>query len=269
MNQLQFTPQLGLIIGGIVGLALGWLIGFLDSNNRTASKIKAAETNAEVAIKEAEKKIAEAQSKLAEIPAQPQFMDPPDDPGLLRLKNEKGTYALEMDGAPVTSALSPDGKKRLIELLTVIRPYLEGGLPPQAPAQPPAPARSIQPVVPAPAPRTVAPPPATSAAPPESPDPEPEIGPDGLPKTLINPDDKKTMAKLGMIAQIDAILQWRLSKSVFDKRGIRVAEAPEGGVRVEVGLQKFDAVDDVTDPEIKAFIKSAIAEWEKKFTPGM
>jgi hypothetical protein len=259
MDQLTFTPQLGLIVGGVVGLLIGWIIGFFDSNNRTAKKIQSAEANAAIAMKEAENKIAEANQRLAEIPAQ-QPVTVQDDPGLLRLKNNGGYFALEMDGAPVRNALAPDEKRRLIELLTVIRPYLEGGLPPQAPAMPaPAP----RPAMPAPRPA-----PMTAFAAPAAPAAE-TLAPDGTPKTLINPDDKKVMASLGMIAQIDAILQWRLATSTFARRGIRVTESPEGGVHVEVGLEKFEAVDDVTDPEVKAFIKASIAEWEKKFTPGL
>jgi hypothetical protein len=254
------TPFFYIFIGFVVGFLAGWASGFFDARNRTAKKIQSAEANAEIAIKDAEKKIAEANRKLAEIPA-PQVMVQ-DDPGLLRLKNERGYYALEIDGAPIRGALASDGKKRLIELLTVIRPYLEGGLPAQAPASTPmsaAPAPRPAPVMSAP----VARPTATLPTTPEAP------AADAPPKTLVNPDDKKEMAKLGMIAQIDAVLQWRLVSSAFAKRGIRVTESPEGGVRVEVGLEKFEAVDDVTDPEIKAFIKNAIAEWEKKFTPGL
>jgi hypothetical protein len=32
-------------------------------------------------------------------------------------------------------------------------------------------------------------------------------------------------------------------------------------------LQKFDAIDDVPDETVKAAIRAAIAEWEKKYTP--
>ena len=55
-----------------------------------------------------------------------------DNPGLLRLKNENGHYVLELDGAPVERALSPEKKKRLIELITIFRPWLDGGQPSQA-----------------------------------------------------------------------------------------------------------------------------------------
>jgi hypothetical protein len=256
-----------LAIGILIGILIGWGIGFADSNIRTRKKIESAEANAAIAITEAEKKIAEANQRLAEQAPQPvPQVVTVDEPGLLRLKNDRGYYALEMDGVLIRSALAPDGRKRLIDLLTVIRPYLEGNLPPQA-AVSVAPMPTAAPIV-APTPRPV---PAPTPAPPQvtsAPVPEAPAG-DATPKTLINPDDTKEMAKLGMIAQIDAVLQWRLVKSPLARRGIRVTEAPGGGgVRVEVGIEKFEAVDDVSDPEVKAFIKACIAEWEKKATPG-
>ena len=46
-----------------------------------------------------------------------------DDPGLMRIKSENGFLTLDLDGARVdTSALSGDQRKRLIEMLTLIRP---------------------------------------------------------------------------------------------------------------------------------------------------
>src|SRR5258706_1867296 len=62
-----------------------------------------------------------------------------DDPGLMRIKNENGFLTLDLDGTRVdTSALSVDQRKRLIEMLTLIRPWLEGK-PAPAPMTPPPP----------------------------------------------------------------------------------------------------------------------------------
>src|SRR5215208_1974368 len=50
-----------------------------------------------------------------------------DDPGLLRIKNENGSFALDLDGARVNPlALSPDQRKRLVDMLNIMRPWLEG-----------------------------------------------------------------------------------------------------------------------------------------------
>lgn len=53
------------IIVALVALIIGWVIGFFDSNMRTAQKIKAAEQQAQIKLDEAEKKIAQAEQKLA------------------------------------------------------------------------------------------------------------------------------------------------------------------------------------------------------------
>src|SRR5215208_2747914 len=50
-----------------------------------------------------------------------------DDPGLLRIKNENGLLTLDLDGARAnTSSLSPEQRRRLFEMLSLMRPWLEG-----------------------------------------------------------------------------------------------------------------------------------------------
>jgi hypothetical protein len=175
-----------------------------------------------------------------------------DDPGLLRLKKVNNVPSLEVDGKLLNmNQVSADQKKRLIELLSLIRPWVESGkpLPPvstsAAPvrAQPgPAPA---QPAVSSSAPSPVQSPPAAM------------------------PVEEKNIRSLSIVAQIDTVLQARLMKSPLAGKGIRLTESSIGGVEVYVGLQKYPSVDDVPEEEIKTAIRAAIAEWEKKFTPGV
>jgi len=253
----QPTPLFYIIIGAMIGMVIGWAMGFFDSNSRTSKKIEAAEINAEKKIKEAEMKIAEAgqnpQSTLQ------------DDPGLLRLKKNGERFTLEVDGTLVPREISPDRKKRLIELVTVLRPWLEGGQSSPAASQPTAPVQA--PLVPDPA--QVAnsyPVPASlrNATPPVP-----------VPVTLQSlvqtkkPEPEKNIASLSIVQQIDMVLQERLLNSPLAGRGIRLQESIQGGVEVYVGLQKFHAVDDVTDDEVRNTIRAAIAAWEKKYTPGM
>jgi hypothetical protein len=37
---------------------------------------------------------------------------------------------------------------------------------------------------------------------------------------------------------------------------------------VYVGLKRYAGVGEVPDPAVQSAIRAAIAEWEKKFTPG-
>jgi hypothetical protein len=253
------TPLFYIIIGAMIGMVIGWVIGFFDSNSRTAKKIEAAEANAEIKAKEAEKKIAEAgQIIQSSQPLQ-------DDPGLLRLKKDDGRFTLEMDGTPVPGDPSPDRKKRLIELVTVMRPWLEGGQSSLAASQSVAPAQT-QPVPDSAQDAVSYPVPASLRN---------VVPPAPVPVTLQSlvqtkkPEPEKNIASLSIVQQIDTVLQARLMNSPLAKRGIRLQESIQGGVEVYVGLQKFHAVDDVPDEEIKTAIRAAIAEWEKKYTPGM
>ena len=234
----------------VIAVLVGWVIGFLDSNLRTAKKIKAAELKTEAVIKEAELKIAQAQQKY-ETASQIQQ----DDPGLLRLKKDNGQIKFEMDGVLINDALSPDKKKRLIELVTALRPWLEGGPPQQAAPQPAAPIHASRAPMPAPAQPAIQRPGQLPAQP--------------VSAAARKPEAEKNIAQLSIVAQIDSVLQARLMESPLAKRGIRLQESLQGGVEVYVGLDKFLAVDDVPDETIKAAIRAAIEEWENKFTPGL
>lgn len=223
----------------VIAVIVGWFIGFLDSNIRMAQKIKAAESKAEIKIKEAERKIAEAEQQISlEARLSPRAQD---DPGLLRLKKDHGRFMVEMDGVLIPDVLSSDKKNRLTELISFFRPWLEGGQTQQTASQPAAPAsiqeavlRPVQPVAPA-----------------------------------TKKPEEKNISTLSIVGQIDTVLQTRLMNTQYAKSGIRLQESLQGGVEVYVGLQKFDSIDEVPDEAIKSEIRAAIAEWEEKFTPGI
>ena len=119
-----------------------------------------------------------------------------DDPGLLRIKNENGYLTLDLDGTRVdTSSLSPDQRKRLIEMLNVIRPWLEN--------------KSAPPMV----------------TPPAYPQPAPVLDArQGTPRPAIQPvaqtqdrpsastarSDRPAAPASSIVGQIDAILQQHL-----------------------------------------------------------
>jgi hypothetical protein len=45
-------------------------------------------------------------------------------------------------------------------------------------------------------------------------------------------------------------------------------ELPTKGLVVMVGLQQYEEVDAVPDPEIRALIRQSVDEWEKSQTQG-
>jgi hypothetical protein len=156
--------------------------------------------------------------------------------------------------------LAPAQRKRLIDLLTLIRPFLEGGQPAQA----------------APKPVPVSPPVSPSA--PLTPAEQvlitnlnqPKVEPVPARISLIpKKKSEQPAAALSMVQQIDQILQLKLVDTPLAGQGIKIQEAPGGGVLVMVGLKKYEGVGDVPDPAIKAVLQAAVAEWEKKYTPGL
>jgi len=262
MTGISFTPTpvFYVIIGFIFGIALGWVIGFFDSNNRSAKKIDVAESKADQIIKEAEKKISQAEQQIAL--ASQGSPGSQDSPGLLRLKNDTGRFTLEIDGLPVTSPLSPDKRKRLIELITVFRPWIEGGQPSQSVQQPVAPVEVLstqgaQPV-------QVSSPQGAPVQPAGSPRPN-QPGTPAAKKA----EAEKNIASMSIVNQIDTVLQARLVDTPLAKKGVRLQESLQGGVEVYVGIEKYSTIDDVADETIRNAIRAAIAEWEDKYTPGL
>jgi len=226
-------------IGWIAGLLFVYIFGLVEGRSKGYKKRKAEEE----------------QEKKTQPPPQPETVTVTvDDPGILRIKNENGAFALDLDGNRVNPiSLLPEQRKRLIEVLNIMRPWLEGKpvstppMPTQAPSFQPQPSATIQTQSkPAAAPQTSAPKPAT-----------------------IPMEDRPAAPANSIVTQIDTILQTRLIGTPLEERGIFLTQSSDGGVIVYVGLTRYNGVDEVPDPEIKAAIRGAIAEWENKYTPGL
>lgn len=245
------------ILGWIAGLIFVYIFGLYEGRGQGYKKRKAEE---------------EQQKK--DQPTPPAPASTPeiktvtvDDPGLLRIKNENGSFALDLDGVRTNPlSLSPEQRKRLIDMLSIMRPWLEGkpaSTPSTQTANPP-PSQStsisdrLETFAGNPASVQPAPPPArpipSSTAP--------------RPSTIAKEDRPFTPAN-SIVGQIDSVLQARLEGTSLGDRGIFLTQSPEGGVIVYVGLTRYNGVDDVPDPEIKAAIRAAISEWEDKYTPGL
>jgi len=235
------------IIAIVLGLLFVYIFGLVEGRGQGYKKRKAEEE----------------QERKANPPA-PVIQPTPvtvkvDDPGLMRIKNESGYLTLDLDGTRVdTSALTSDQRKRLIEMLNVIRPWLEG-----KPAVAPPPAPVVTSISPSPQPRPVAPAPT-----PPTPKPAPQVAAPAASKSAAK-EEPSQPAPTGIVGQIDAILQARLLGTPLEGRGIYLSNSPEGGVIVNAGLNKYNGIDEVPDPEIKAALRAAITEWENKYTPGL
>ena len=225
------------ILGWVAGLIFVYIFGIFEGRGQGRKR-----------------RIAEEEQERKERPTPPPVKV--DDPGLLRIKNENGKMALDLDGQRVQATdLNPDQRKRLIEMLNIMRPWLEG-----KPASVPAPTNP-PPQTPSAAPTQNSPVPAQKAAPPPRPAAQP------TPSKPTN--DEPESAATSIVGQINTVLHKRIANTPLESRGISLMESATGGVNVYIGVKRYEGIEDVPDEEIKAAIRAAISEWENTYTPGL
>ncbi len=97
-------------------------------------------------------------------------------------------------------------------------------------------------------------------------EPTPKV--DEIPSPTLKPEETPKPAKiakpLSIVDQINDILQETIQNTPLATRMIRLVEDPREGVVVWVGLEHYPGVDSVPDPEIKAALRKAANEWERR-----
>lgn len=240
------------IVGWIAGLLFVYIFGLFEGRAQGRKRRIAEE---------------QEEKKQQPDPASPPPTPTPvkvDDPGILRIKNMEGKLTLDLDGERVEgTSLTAMQRKRLIEILTTMRPWLEG-----------------KPAV-APTPRTPPPKPTSleerlekvstppHSKPVSSPQSTPISKPVPTPVSSSNNNEEKTAAPTSIVGQINEILQARIANTELESMGVSLMESPSGGVIVYIGLNKYESIDQVPNEAIKGAIRAAIAEWENKYTPGL
>lgn len=218
--QWNLTSFLFLIGAWLVGYATG----LIEMHARRAREIKRLKE--ELARKEAA-----LQENIAPLPPE----------SALRLWfDEQQNLQLEIDGLALSTPeqVGEPQRKRLIELLNRLRPWLQEGVAQQAPASP-GPARAGKPATPPVQTRPVAPPPPAS---------EPR---------------RVSTGGAGIVEQIDAILQQLLRGSALAGR-VRLREQEGGGIEIWVDAKHYRSIDEIAEAEVKAAIRAAITEWERR-----
>ena len=237
-----------LLIGvAILSMFFGYFFGLFEGRGQGYKKRQKEEEEELATDTPAEETEPEEDLLPTKPPEAPAF---PTRPSLMRLsQNSDGRLQLDLDDEPVlVTTITPDQRKRLIALLTAVRPWVDGK---QSPTTPPPPKpEQVQPMAAMP----------ESASEPASPAP---------PLADVPAVDEPPVAPKSIVSQIDAILQLRIVGTPLQQKGIKLQESAEGGVLVWVGLEKFQSVDEVTDEAIKSAIRAAIVEWENRFTPGL
>lgn len=108
------------------------------------------------------------------------------------------------------------------------------------------PSAKIETPHPSPPPVAVAPPPTEEAA------------------TKDQKAKKTEKALLSIVEQIDEVLQEMLPNSPLAGQIIKLVEDAKEGVIVWIGARRYHGIDAVDDPEAKALLRAAIAEWEHR-----
>jgi hypothetical protein len=97
----------------------------------------------------------------------------------------------------------------------------------------------------------------------------PSLNPVGILSRALQAEVQNERASTKSIAaQIDEILQEKLAGQTMEKRAIRLLELPGKGMVVAVGLEQYDGVGAVPDPEIRSLIREAVSDWERRASLG-
>ncbi len=198
------------------------------------------------------------QSRLERKPPPPpsddSFNGPEDSVEILRAwRTTDGQLRLGMDKQQLANAeaLTLEQRRRLTKLVADLSPWTDTAASPGSlPAQPP--------VTTGEAPSALSPQTTPLATPPAGPSTKATAAPGKTAEVRPTPGAIKSI-----IEQIDDVLQAKLAHTIYADKDIHLAEGPVGEVIVKIGLNKFDGIDAVPDPEVKALIRQAIADWEK------
>jgi len=98
--------------------------------------------------------------------------------------------------------------------------------------------------------------------------PEPELQPSAATEEasliLEDEDEAKSETKmLSVIDEVNDILQKKLIGSPLAGKGIHLMENHNKEIRFWVGLDSYDDVDEIPDPEVRQIIDAAVKEWER------
>jgi len=98
--------------------------------------------------------------------------------------------------------------------------------------------------------------------------PEPNLQPppaiEEIPQIIEDEDKADSETKiLSVIDEVNDILQKKLTGSPLAGKGIHLMENHNKEIRFWVGLNSYDDVDEIPDPEVRQIIDAAVKEWEK------
>jgi hypothetical protein len=76
------------------------------------------------------------------------------------------------------------------------------------------------------------------------------------------PEEPDELPTLDLAGEIDRVVQRKLYEQSI-RIPVKISSGPMATVRITVDGQEYHSVDEISDPRMKALIKSAIQEWER------
>jgi hypothetical protein len=97
---------------------------------------------------------------------------------------------------------------------------------------------------------------------------EPEYQPPPIPEEIheiaTEEEEEEPEAKMmSVIDEVNDILQKKLAGSPLAGKGIHLMENHNREIRFWVGLNSYDDVEEIPDPEVRKIIDAAVKEWEQ------
>jgi hypothetical protein len=231
----------------IVAAIAGYVVGIIDSRMTTAVQKKISD---DTAAKNASLTAANAEEQ-----------ERVGEHVVLKVSIDKALkWRLDLDGKRLDdpNTMSAEQRQRVVNVVVQMRPWIDGK-PAQVAAPQPEPVPEALPSL-----RSLSTINPTQTAIPIT--PQPRVDPMRGLRSLLKSEVKAPGEGRGVsiVTMIDEVLQAKLLGTTLLNKGIRLEEGSSGEVIVYVGFDRYSGVDAVPDPEIRAIIKAAISDWEKK-----
>jgi len=97
--------------------------------------------------------------------------------------------------------------------------------------------------------------------------PTPELDPPTLVEEIPEIEDEEEeieeLKMLSVVEEVNDILQKKLVGSPLAGKGIHMMENHKNEIRFWLGLNSYDDVEEIPDPEVRSIIDESVKEWEK------
>ena len=272
MTFIEVTPW-PTILMIIAAVIVGYGIGILDS--RITKRLRIGKQKE---IESGDKNIGAKTDQVGSDPVLVQGVkDLPGEHVVLKISTDQSlNWHFELDGIRLDKPenINPVQRKKIINVLVQMRPWLENNSLPVAKTSPSDQPSQTQVSLPRTEDRAGFLSEPTTASQNAMAQHQPEIHLITPPKvdamrgirSILSNDDKHALERKtqSIVEMIDEVLQTKLMGTTLADKNIRLEDGKQGEVIVCVGPQRYSSLGAVPDPEIRNMIKSAIAEWEKK-----